>query len=134
MKKIVTLLLITLLTITTSSSQNISREISVDSTVSITSNQLRYTNLIFVEHEKLLIENSLLNSQLTNYQNKLQLSYEIEQDQLAQINQYKIINDAYLLQIEELNKSLAYKNKIISGLKIGGITVCIGLAVLLIVK
>ena len=134
MKKIVTLLLTTLLTITTSSSQNISREISVDSTVSITSNQLRYTNLIFVEHEKLLIENSLLNSQLTNYQNKLQLSYEIEQDQLAQINQYKIINDAYLLQIEELNRSISNKNRIITGLKIGGLTICVTAAILLFIK
>ena len=108
MKRIATLLLAILLTTTICFSQTTSVETNPDSIVSVTSEQLKYANLIFVEHEKLLIENSLLNTQIGNYQSKLKLAEETDSLRLSQISQYKGINEAYSLQIRELNKSLSF--------------------------
>lgn len=134
MKKIVTLLLAILLTTTTCFSQTTSTETSSDSIVSITSEQLKYANLIFVEHEKLLTENSLLNSKIDNLQNKLKLSENVDSLRLSQISQYKGINDAYALQIQSLNRGISKKNKTILGLKIGCVTVSVGVVLLLLLK
>lgn len=134
MKRIATLLLAILLTTTICFSQTTSVETNPDSIVSVTSEQLKYANLIFVEHEKLLIENSLLNTQIGNYQSKLKLAEETDSLRLSQISQYKGINEAYSLQIGELNKSLSKKDKTILGLKIGCITVSAGIILLLLLK
>lgn len=134
MKRIATLLLAILLTTTICFSQTTSVETNPDSIVSVTSEQLKYANLIFVEHEKLLIENSLLNTQIGNYQSKLKLAEETDSLRLSQISQYKGINEAYSLQIRELNKSLSKKDKTILGLKIGCVTVSVGIILLLLLK
>ena len=134
MKRIATLLLAILLTTTICFSQTTSVETNPDSIVSVTSEQLKYANLIFVEHEKLLIENSLLNTQIGNYQSKLKLAEETDSLRLSQISQYKGINEAYSLQIGELNKSLLKKDKTILGLKIGCVTVSAGIILLLLLK
>lgn len=134
MKRIVILLLTILLTTTICFSQTISTETSPDSIVSITSEQLKYANLIFVEHEKLLTENSLLNSEINNLQSKLKLSEDIDSLRLSQISQYKEINNTYALQIQDLNRSVSKKDKTILGLKIGCITVSVGLVLLLLLK
>lgn len=134
MKRIATLLLAILLTTTICFSQTTSVETNLDSIVSVTSEQLKYANLIFVEHEKLLIENSLLNTQIGNYQSKLKLAEETDSLRLSQISQYKGINEAYSLQIGELNKSLSKKDKTILGLKIGCVTVSAGIILLLLLK
>ncbi len=134
MKRIATLLLAILLTTTICFSQTTSVETNPDSIVSVTSEQLKYANLIFVEHEKLLIENSLLNTQIGNYQSKLKLAEETDSLRLSQISQYKRINEAYSLQIGELNKSLSKKDKTILGLKIGCVTVSAGIILLLLLK
>ena len=134
MKRIATLLLAILLTTTICFSQTTSVETNPDSIVSVTSEQLKYANLIFVEHEKLLIENSLLNTQIRNYQSKLKLAEETDSLRLSQISQYKGINEAYSLQIGELNKSLSKKDKTILGLKIGCVTVSAGIILLLLLK
>ena len=134
MKRIATLLLAILLTTTICFSQTTSVDTNPDSIVSVTSEQLKYANLIFVEHEKLLIENSLLNTQIGNYQSKLKLAEETDSLRLSQISQYKGINEAYSLQIGELNKSLSKKDKTILGLKIGCVTVSAGIILLLLLK
>lgn len=134
MKRIATLLLAILLTTTTCFSQTTSTETSPDSIVSITSEQLKYANLIFVEHEKLRTENSLLNSQIGNYQNKLRLAEETDSLRLSQISQYKGINEAYSLQIQDLNRSISKKDRTILGLKIGCVTVSVGVILLLLLK
>ena len=134
MKRIATLLLAILLTTTICFSQTTSVETNPDSIVSVTSEQLKYANLIFVEHEKLLIENSLLNTQIGNYQSKLKLAEETNSLRMSQISQYKGINEAYSLQIGELNKSLSKKDKTILGLKIGCVTVSVGIILLLLLK
>ena len=134
MKKIVILLLAILLTITTCFSQTTSTETSLDSIVSITSEQLKYANLIFVEHEKLLTENSLLNFKINNLQSKLKLSETLDSLRLYQISQYKGINNTYALQINDLNRSISKKDKTILGLKIGCVTVSVGVVLLLLLK
>ena len=134
MKKIVTLLLTILLTTTTCFSQTTSAETSPDSIVFITSEQLKYANLIFVEHEKLLTENSLLNFKISNLQSKLKLSETLDSLRLYQISQYKGINNTYALQINDLNRSISKKDKTILGLKIGCITVSVGIVLLLLLK
>ena len=134
MKRIATLLLAILLTTTICFSQTTSVETNPDSIVSVTSEQLKYANLIFVEHEKLLIENSLLNTQIGNYQSKLKLAEETDSLRLSQISQYKGINEAYSLQVGELNKSLSKKDKTILGLKIGCVAVSAGIILLLLLK
>ena len=134
MKRIATLLLAILLATTICFSQNTSNEISPDSIVSITSEQLRYTNLIFVEHEKLLTENNLLNVQIGSYQNKLRLAEKTDSLRVAQISQYKELGEVYSLQIQDLNKSISKKDKTILGLKIGCVTVSVGVILLLLLK
>ena len=62
-----------MLTRITSFSQITSNNINQDSTVSIAFDQLKYTNLIFIEHEKLLIENGLLSKQVSNQESKIHL-------------------------------------------------------------
>ena len=134
MKRIATLLLTILLATTICFSQNTSTETSPDSIVSITSDQLRYANLIFVEHEKLLTENDLLNVQIGNYQSKLRLAERTDSLRVAQISQYKELGEAYSLQIQDLNKSISKKDKTILGLKIGCVTVSVGVILLLLLK
>lgn len=91
-----------------------------DSIVSVTASDIKYANLIFVEHQKLLKENSLLNKQITNYQN---LNYQLEQ--VDSIRQQQII---------ELNKQVKKQNKHLLYWQVGGITVSVGLILLLIFK
>lgn len=134
MKKIVTLLLTILLTTTTCFSQTISHDIKSDTIVSITSEQLKYANLIFVEHEKLLTENDLLNTKINSLQGKLKISESVDSLRLSQISQYKGMNDAYALQIQDLNRSISRKDKTILGLKIGCVTVSVGVVLLLLLK
>lgn len=134
MKRIVTLLLTILLATTICFSQTTSNETNPDSIVSITSEQLKYANLIFVEHEKLIIENDLLTSQIGNYQNKINLLEASDSLRLDQITQYKNLNESYSLQIQDLNKSISKKNRTILGLKIGCVTVSVGIILVLLLK
>ena len=134
MKRIATLLLTILLATTICFSQNISTETNPDSIISITSEQLKYTNLIFVEHEKLLTENNLLNIQVENYQNKLRLAEKADSLRIKQISQHKELEENYFLQIQDLNRSISKKDKTIIGLKIGCVTVSVGLVLLLLLK
>ena len=75
-----------------------------------------------------------INTQIGNYQSKLKLAEETDSLRLSQISQYKGINEAYYLQIGELNKSLSKKDKTILGLKIGCVTVSAGIILLLLLK
>lgn len=102
MKRIALLLLIILLGKIPSFSQTT----STDSTVCITSDQLKTINLIFLEHQKLSEENSVLKKEVTIY---------------------KDANDQF-------DKTISKKNKEIKLWKIGGITVSSCLLVLLLFK
>lgn len=65
MKKISLLLLISLLTAISCFSQDIYPKKLNDSLVVITANQLKQTNLIFLEHDKLSNENKMLYNKIT---------------------------------------------------------------------
>ena len=77
MKRIVLLLCISLLTVIVCSSQTTYPRILSDSTVLITSKQLKQTNLIFLEHQKYKLINNELDSQIINYK-KLVNNYELQ--------------------------------------------------------
>lgn len=134
MKRITILFLTILLVRTICFSSNTSEAIRQGSTVSITSDQLKYTNLIFIEHKKLLEENKLLLQQVQNY--KVKTNYLLTTDSLrvAQMSNYKLINREYSIQIDNLNKAIKKKDRAVTCWKIGGITVSIGLILFLILK
>ena len=64
MNRIIILLLISLSIAIYSSSQNIYPRVLTDSTVEITNTQLKQTNLVFLEHQKLKLENKELGNKI----------------------------------------------------------------------
>ena len=133
-KRIAILFLTILLVRTTCFSSNTSEVIEQDSTVLITSDQLKSANLIFVEHKKLLEENRLLNLQIQNYQTKTEYLLKTDSLRTAQITNYQYLNESYATRIEDLNKAIKRKNRAVTCWKIGGITVSIGLILFLLLK
>ena len=124
MRKFAILLLITLLTAITSFSQ----------TISIGTEQLKETNLIFIEHRKLLEENALLYKQLDNFQKSYNVLNQIDSTRIKEIAEYKeIVNDRNK-QIESLNKEINAKDKAFKGWRIGSILVTGTLALWLLFK
>lgn len=100
-------------------------------TLKITSEQLRITNLIFVEHKKFSEEIPLLNQQISNLE-QINKSWErtdsIRQSQLLYCNQ--VIEDKNK-SIEGLNKSLKKKNNTI---KYGGTLSVLTIVLCLLLK
>ena len=124
MRKFAILLLIPLLTAITSFSQ----------TISIGTEQLKETNLIFIEHRKLLEENALLYKQLDNFQKSYNILTQIDSTRIKEIAEYKeIVNDRNK-QIENLNKEINAKDKAFKGWRIGSILVTGTLALWLLFK
>ena len=134
MKRITILFLTILLMRTICFSSNTSEVIKQESTVSIPSDQLKYANLIFVEHKKLLEENGLLYQQIQNYQAKTDYLLKTDSLRVMQISNYKHINEAYVTQIEDLNKAIKKKDRAVTCWMIGGITVSVGLVLFLLLK
>lgn len=134
MKRIVILFLAILLVRITCFSSTTSEVTRQDSIVSITSDQLKYANLIFVEHKKLLEENDLLTQQVQNYQVKTDLFLRTDSLRVSQITNYQHINEAYATQIEDLNKAIKKRDRAVTCWKIGGITVSVGLVLFLLLK
>lgn len=130
MKRIVILFSIILLQTTTSFSQIIWN----DSVIGITPIQLKTTNLIFVEHEKLLKENSLLKIQLDNYIKDNQLLTQTDSIRTIQLKGYKDLDTQNKKQIEQLNKDLSRKKRELTVWKIGGLGISVGLLLWLLVN
>lgn len=108
--------------------------IEQDSTVLVTTSDLKYANLIFVEHDKLLKENSLLYRQVGNYMDLNRQLVQVDSLRLQQISEYNKLNQSYVNQIDALNKEVKKKNKTIRYWQIGGVTVSIGLVLFLLLK
>ena len=115
-------------------SSNTSIPIKQDSIVLITTSDLKYANLIFVEHNKLLKENSLLRQQVTNYLDLNNQLIQIDSLRLQEITEYNRLNQNYINQINLLNNEVKKKNQIIKGWVIGGVTVSVGLILSLLLK
>ena len=134
MKKSILTFFLILLATTTSFSQTISNKIKKDSTVLITSDQLKRTNLIFVEHEALLKTNSLLHQQLDNYKLNNNLLLRSDSIHKVEIDKYKLLTESFSSEITSLNKEIKRKDRTILTLKIGGITISSGLLLWLLLK
>lgn len=119
-KKLSILLLVMMLPMTTFSLPTTLNGIEKDSIVFLTPLQLKETNLIFVEHHKLLIENKLLYEQLNNYKEDNKFLLKSDSLRQSQIIIYKNINDS-------LNSSLKKKKKELFLWQVGGILIVLGL-------
>ena len=115
-------------------SQTTSNKIEQDSTVLITSDQLKRTNLIFIEHEKLLKENALLYKQLDNYKVSNDLLVQTDSLRKKEIAEYKLLTESFNAEIKKLNKEIKRKDKRLLSWKIGGITISSGLLLWLLLK
>lgn len=131
MKRTLILSLIIILTKIISFSSNTSILINPDSTVLVQVSDIKYANLIFVEHNKLLLENTLLYEQLDNYKS---LNVQLEQINNIKSIQIDELNKNYNYQLEALNKEIKGKNNTIKYWKVGGITVSVCLVIFLILK
>lgn len=134
MKKYMIVFFLILLPKTISFSQVISNKINCDSTVLITSKQLKIANLIFVEHDYLLKTNQLLNKQLYNYKLNNELLLQSDSLNRIEIYEYKLLTESYNNEIVSLNKQIKNKKKTILALEIGGITISVGLFIWLLLK
>ena len=134
MRKFVILSCLILLTTITCFSQNILVNESNDIVVLITPQQLKETNLIFVEHQKLLVEKKLLLNQLNNYKLDNDLLSYSDSIKSLQVDNYKNLANSYSIQIEELNQEVQKKNKSLLTWKISSITISVGLLVWLLLK
>lgn len=108
MKKIVVLFLISLLLPIASISQTISK----DSVLVLNSEQIKLTNLIFAEHEKLTEENKFLYKKI-DMLNEYNKNYE----HIDSIQKNVIATQE--ANIEKLNKSIKYKNMLITSIGSG---------------
>lgn len=134
MRKFVILSCLILLTTITCFSQNILVNESNDTVVLITPQQLKETNLIFAEHQKLLVEKKLLLNQLNNYKLDNDLLSYSDSIKSLQVDNYKNLTNSYNIQIEELNQEVQEKNKSLLTWKISSITISVGLLVWLLLK
>lgn len=119
------------------SSQNMYPKLVDDSLVVITPQQLKASNLIFLEHKKLKLERFELNKQLTSYE-LLTANYaktdSIRLQQLARAElQMQMYDEATSKQREQIAK-MNKKNKRLTTLSIGGFAISVGLLLALLIK
>lgn len=119
------------------SSQNMYPKLVDDSLVVITPQQLKASNLIFLEHKKLKLERFELNKQLTSYE-LLTANYaktdSIRLQQLARAElQMQMYDEAISKQREQIAK-MNKKNKRLTTLSIGGFVISVGLLLALLIK
>ena len=134
MKKTLILLLLTMLVRISAFSSTTLNPIEQDSIVYVTTQDIKYANLIFIEHKKLIKDNALLLNQIENYKDLTNTLTQVDSLRLKQIEEYSALNDKYQLQIESLNKDIKKKNKTLLYWEIGGITVSTGLLLFLLLK
>lgn len=119
------------------SSQNMYPKLVDDSLVVITPQQLKASNLIFLEHKKLKLERFELNKQLTSYE-LLTANYaktdSIRLQQLARAElQMQMYDEAISKQREQIAK-MNKKNKRLTTSSIGGFAISVGLLLALLIK
>ena len=119
------------------SSKNMYPKLVDDSLVVITPQQLKASNLIFLEHKKLKLERFELNKQLTSYE-LLTANYaktdSIRLQQLARAElQMQMYDEAISKQREQIAK-MNKKNKRLTTLSIGGFAISVGLLLALLIK
>ena len=134
MRRILIILLISIFQKTLCFSQTIYPRIVSDSLILITSSQLKQTNLIFAEHQKLKSMNVQINTKFglqEEISSMFNQSAMIKDLQIANLEAINDINKSTLLNI---NKELNQYKKKQKLLVIGGCTVSASLALLLLFK
>ena len=134
MRRILIILLISIFQKTLCFSQTIYPKIVSDSLVLITSSQLKQTNLIFAEHQKLKSMNVQINTKFglqEEISSMFNQSAMIKDLQIANLETINDINKSTLLNI---NKELNQYKKKQKLLVIGGCTISASLALLLLFK
>lgn len=119
------------------SSQNIYPKLTNDSLIVITPQQLKATNLIFLEHKKLKLEIPELNKQIASYESLIKSYEQTDSVRNAQVKRLmlhvEVSEQVMQNQLREINK-LESKNKLFKGLTIGGVTVSVILIATLLLK
>lgn len=119
------------------SSQNTFPKLTNDSLVVITPQQLKATNLIFLEHKKLKLEVPELHTQISSYESLIKSYEKSDSIQNAKIERLLLHaeNSEQVMQnqLREINK-LESKNKLFKGLTIGGVTVSVALLIAMLIK
>jgi hypothetical protein len=119
--------------VTASFSQTTYPKIYNDSLIVITQQQLKLTDKIFLEHEKLLEENYLFTNQIKNLEKINENDLKIDSLRRTQIKEYteQIQSDKKI--IDSLNSKVSKKDKyvrILEGTTIGGLIAAILLILL----
>lgn len=115
-------------------SQTIYPKLTQDSLIVITPTQLKKTNLIFLEHQKLKLEIPQLERKIGLQQEAntiLQQSLVVKDQQISNLHEINNINESILLAKDGELKKYKVQNKLFI---IGGCTVCASLIFLLIIK
>lgn len=119
------------------SSQNTYPKLVNDSLVVITPQQLKATNLVFLEHKKFKLEIPELKRQITSYESLINSYERNDSVKNAQINRLMLHAQAseqvMQNQLREINK-LESKKKLYKGLTVGGVTVSVVLLITLLLK
>ena len=119
------------------SSQNTFPKLTNDSLIVITPQQLKATNLIFLEHKKLKLEVPELSMQINSYESLIKSYEQSDSIQNAKIERLLLHaeNSEQVMQnqLREINK-LESKNKIFKVLTIGVVTVSVALLIAMFVK
>lgn len=118
-------------------SQTTYPKLTSDSLIVITPQQLKATNLIFLEHKKLKLEVPELNKQIVSYEsliNSYAKSDSLKNSQINELTNYMEVSEQVREnQLREINK-LKSKNQLYKGLSIGGVTVSVMLLITLLIK
>lgn len=134
MRKTLIIFLLMMLTRIGCFSLNTSTPTEQDSIVYVTASDLKYANLIFVEHKKLITENTLLYEQVENLEHLNIENEQVDSLRREQLAEYDRINQNYVEQINKLSKDINRRDKILKGWQIGGVAVSIGLVLFLLLK
>lgn len=133
MKKVLIVLLLSLLPTMFTFSQTIYPKLTQDSLIVITPTQLKKTNLIFLEHQKLKLEVKQLENKIGLHEETnslLQQLLEVKEQQISNLHKINTFNESLLSIREEELKKYKVQNRLFV---IGGCTICASLIFLLIV-
>lgn len=115
-------------------SQTTYPKLTSDSLIVITPQQLKATNLIFLEHKKLKLEVPELNKQIISYEsliNSYAKSDSLKNSQINELTNYMEVSEQVREnQLREINK-LKSKNQLYKGLSIGGVSVILLITLLI---
>lgn len=118
-------------------SQTTYPKLTSDSLIVITPQQLKATNLIFLEHKKLKLEVPELNKQIVSYGsliNSYAKSDSLKNSQIDELTNYMEVSEQVKEnQLREINK-LKSKNQLYKGLSIGGVTISVIFLITLLIK